>query len=200
MGSTWERVKSAVRDQMQAARSRPGRMYALWVAPRGGVCAEIGVWAGSYSERILKLRKPRELHLIDPWQFVPSLPERMYGGAVAPDQRYMDKLMHSVVDRFSASPEVKILRQTSVEAAKKFGQGYFDWIYIDGDHSFDAVLADLNAWFPKLKRGGTIVCDDYTWMDEARTYSVKRAVEAFMQANPAHPGRLVFGQFLIRKA
>ena len=152
MSSTWERVKSVGRDQLQAARSRPGRLYALWAAPRGGVCAEIGIWAGSYSERILKLRRPRELHLVDPWLFVPSLPERMYGGAVAPDQRYMDSLMRSVVDRFSANPEVKIHRQTSIEAAKAFGEGYFDWIYIDGDHSFGAVLADLNAWFPKLKR------------------------------------------------
>jgi Methyltransferase domain len=200
MNNIWKQIKNAVRDQIQAARSRPGRLYALWVAPRGGVCAEIGIWAGGYSERILKLRRPRELHLIDPWLFVPSLPERMYGGAVARDQCYMDNLMRSVVERFSAHPEVRIHRKTSVEAATEFRKGHFDWIYIDGDHSFESVLADLNAWFPKLKAGGTIICDDYTWMDEARTYSVKRAVEAFMHANPAHAGRLVFGQFLIRKA
>lgn len=168
-------------------------------APRGGVCAEVGVWAGGFSARIIQLRKPREVHLIDPWQFEPSLPERMYGGAVASSQAYMDDLMASVAARFAGNPSVKLHRSTSIEAAQRFADNYFDWVYLDGDHSYDSVLADLNAWFPKVKIGGRIVCDDYTWVDEKRTQSVKAAVDTFLRANPGHKGRLVFGQFLIRR-
>jgi hypothetical protein len=195
----WKNVKQIIDYQIQAFKSRPGRLYALLAAPRAGVCAEIGVWAGGFSRRIVQLRKPSELHLIDPWQFVPSLPERMYGGSVASSQSYMDNLMASVVERFASNPSVKIHRSTSLEAVRHFHDCYFDWIYLDGDHSYEAVLADLNAWFPKVKIGGLIVCDDYTWVDESRTRSVKNAVHAFLDSHPDHKGQLFLGQFLIRK-
>ena len=38
---------------------------------------------------------------------------------------------------------------------------YFDFIYVDGDHSYEAVLADLLAWYPKLKKFGVMCGDDY---------------------------------------
>jgi cephalosporin hydroxylase len=139
------------------------------------------------------------LHLIDPWQFVPGLPERMYGGSVASSQTYMDDLMASVVDRFAGNASVRIHRCTSIEAVRHFHNCYFDWIYLDGDHSYEAVLADLSAWFPKVKIGGKIVCDDYIWVDENGTRSVQAAVDTFLEAHPGHVGQLVFGQFLIRR-
>lgn len=37
--------------------------------PTGGVCAEIGLWEEDLCARILKVRKPRELDLIDPWEY-----------------------------------------------------------------------------------------------------------------------------------
>ncbi len=36
--------------------------------PRNAVVAEIGVATGDFSERILTVCQPKELHLIDPWQ------------------------------------------------------------------------------------------------------------------------------------
>ena len=188
-----------LRDFIWALKSRIGRLYALYSAPRDGVLAEIGVWQGGFSRRILQLRKPRELHLIDPWLFVASLPERMYGGSVAKGQSDMDAIMASVVNQFADRPEVRVHRSTSIEAATRFAERYFDWVYIDGDHSYDAVLSDLNVWFPKLKVGGKIVLDDYTWQDESRTLSVKAAAEKFVLANPGHKTRLVQGQFLIQR-
>ena len=111
----------------------------------------------------------------------------------------MDDLMASVVERFASDPYIKIHRSTSLEAVRHFRDGYFDWIYLDGDHSYGAVLDDLNAWFPKVKPGGVIVCDDYTWVDETGTRSVKNAVHTFLDANSSHKGTVVFGQFLIWK-
>ena len=40
----------------------------------------------------------------------------------------------------------------SESASKKFNDDYFDYIYIDGEHSFKAVYDDLTYWFPKLKK------------------------------------------------
>ena len=45
-------------------------------------------------------------------------------------------------------------RSTSAEAALTFDDEYFDWVYIDGDHSYEAVLADLRA-FAQGESGGS---------------------------------------------
>ena len=62
-------------------RPTSSRLRLLDRMPRGGVCAEIGVWKGDFSDRILRYANPKSLHLIDPWLFQPQYKERMYGGA-----------------------------------------------------------------------------------------------------------------------
>ena len=58
-------------------------------------------------------------------------------------------------------------------AAKNFSDKFFDIVFIDGDHTYAAVKADLEAWWPKVRAGGIFCGDDYAWSD------VKRAVDAF---------------------
>ncbi len=71
------------------------------------------------------------------------------------------------------------LRETSVEAAKRYVRsplvlddpywgkvdfsGRIALLHIDGNHDFDAVADDLNAWTPLVAPGGWIVVDDYLW-------------------------------------
>jgi len=50
----------------------------------------------------------------------------------------------------------------SITASKRFKNGEFDIVYIDAAHEYEPVLVDLEAWFPKVKRGGFICGDDYT--------------------------------------
>ena len=155
-----------------------GELLAL--LPSGAVCAEIGVWKGDFSQLILELCQPRELHLVDPWEFAPNFPKRWYGGAKAKSQNDMDDIWRSVMQRFGMLPSVTIHKRKSTEFAAECPDGYFDWIYVDGDHSYAAVLEDLECWYPKLKRGGYISGDDYYWRDENQDYSVRRAVEWFV--------------------
>ena len=42
-----------------------------------------------------------------------------------------------------------------------FDDEYFDFVYIDGDHSYEAVIKDLDSWYPKLKEYGVMCGDDY---------------------------------------
>jgi hypothetical protein len=52
---------------------------------------------------------------------------------------------------------------TSTEAARFMDDRSVDFLMLDGDHSYDAVMSDLDAWQPKMKKGGIISGDDYTW-------------------------------------
>ena len=49
-------------------------------------------------------------------------------------------------------------------------------IYLDADHQFESVLADLEAFYPLLKNNGTMFGHDYNWE------SVRRALQQFCTA------------------
>ena len=50
---------------------------------------------------------------------------------------------------------------TSPECAANFGDESLDLVFIDGDHRYGAVSADLDAWIPKVKPGGILAGHDY---------------------------------------
>jgi Methyltransferase domain len=179
---------------------RIGRWRALKSVPRKAIVAELGVWKGEFSGRILKTAQPKELYLIDLWEFNPSFPSRTYGGLIAKNQQDMDAMMKSVVDAFAASPQVRILRESTISAATRFPDRYFDWIYIDANHSYEAVLGDLRLYYPKMKPGGLILIDDYYWRDESRRRSVRDAIHTFLRETRVGKATPLMGQFLIRVA
>ena len=62
----------------------------------------------------------------------------------------------------------------SLAAAKQLEakRGAIDFIFIDGDHSYDACKADIVAWAPFVKRGGVIAFHDFG----SRADGVTRAI------------------------
>ena len=48
----------------------------------------------------------------------------------------------------------------SVYSASDF-KGTVDLIHIDGNHEYEAVLADIKAWLPKMNKNGFACFDDY---------------------------------------
>jgi len=142
----------------------PPREYLLKALPRRSVGAEIGVWRGEFSEDIVRRVKPSCLHLIDPWVFMSSSARLDLRGVGAKEQTDMDVIHDAVAQQFAAqisAGTVVMHRSLSADAALEFEDDYFDWIYIDGDHSYEGVLADLRAFTPKVKRGGLVTGDDY---------------------------------------
>ncbi len=57
--------------------------------------------------------------------------------------------------------QVKPLRMSSLAAAKTIEDGSVDVLFIDADHSYQATLADIKAWLPKVKSGGVLCGHDY---------------------------------------
>ena len=54
-----------------------------------------------------------------------------------------------------------------------------DAIFIDGDHSYEAVSKDLPFWWKKLRKGGWLLGDDY----DSCHPGTKRAVDEFCLNN-----------------
>ena len=186
-----------MKSDMFLSKFRSRRRFLFSKLPKFSTGAEIGVWRGAFSQEILARCQPRALHLVDPWLFDPSFPRRWYGGGEAKSQSDMDAIYGSVVARFRSRPEVSVHRSPSHEAATAFPDHSLDWVYIDGDHSYEAVRRDLADWSAKVKPGGLIVGDDYEWKDESGACSVKRAVDEFAAAGPVRWVLMKNDQFIL---
>jgi len=173
--------------------------------PKGARWAEIGVFKGDNASKILDCCAPSELHLIDPWRFdldfdwfnPPSWSPRFGDAARYVKQLsawaeipagqhvndYFDGLHAGVAKRFANDKRVKIHRTTSREASAGFADRYFDFVYVDGAHDYESVLADLHAYDPKLKEDGVLLGDDYCehGPDENAQYGVIAAINKFLK-------------------
>ena len=131
-----------------------GRKFLLNEMPKNSVCAEIGVSQGSFSEQILNIVQPRKLHLIDPW-------------AEDPHSGYYD-LVCGMFKQQIHSGQIVIHRAKSHLVADEFPDNYFDWIYVDGSHSYKSVRRDLDLYYPKVKMFGLITGDDYQLVEKRK--------------------------------
>jgi hypothetical protein len=70
------------------------------------------------------------------------------------------------------------LRQDSLSVTdEQIPPGSLDCVFVDADHSYKAVLADLAFWWARIRIGGQMLGDDF-WIDD-----VRRAVEDFASKN-----------------
>ena len=153
------------------------------LVPQGSVLAEIGVFAGDFSEWIVKTLHPKKLYAIDPYHstigVMGSGNEHGYG------MEFFDlELLHGFVKhRFLDHPEVELRREFSGPFFKGLPDGTLDAVYIDGDHSLQGVMEDLTAARHAVKEGGWIFGHDYALDPEKGNpeikHTVKEAVDAF---------------------
>ena len=138
--------------------------------------AEIGVWQGKLSEQLLFARPKMTLYLIDRW--TTYTPEEIEGDKKATLVYYEQKIFDAALKMTKKKikpfeDRVKFIIQDSVKASKKFKDNSLDLVFIDGDHSYEGVKRDIEAWLPKVKKGGWICGHDYTRL------SVSKAVHEF---------------------
>jgi predicted O-methyltransferase YrrM len=74
------------------------------------------------------------------------------------------------------------IRSFSVDAAQDFSKP-IDFIFVDGDHSYEGDMADLEAWLPKLKPKAWLVLHDIGWA-EGVNRAIKEIVEPIAISKP----------------
>lgn len=74
--------------------------------------------------------------------------------------------------------EILAVHATSLDAASRWEAGKLDLVFIDADHSYEAVRADIQAWIRHVRPGGIIAGHDYG--GEPRFPGVKKAVEELL--------------------
>ena len=110
---------------------------------------EVGVWEGAYSKEIIQKLEPKIFIGVDPYEF-----REDYADTPDPDifneQNKLDDLFLRTQERLNGMG-ANLIRSTGVNAAKLFGDSSLDFVYIDGDHSYDFVSKDIKAWWQKLE-------------------------------------------------
>jgi len=142
---------------------------------------EVGTERGEYADCLLRGNPLLALRCVDLW--------KSYAG-------YRDHVNQRKLDRFYAETQarlapygsrVMLMRQWSVEAAAQIPDASLDFVYLDGNHSFPYVVADLAAWSPKVRAGGIIAGHDFRRHKWPNQMHVEQVIYGWTDAYDIHP-------------
>jgi hypothetical protein len=145
----------------------------LQFLPKNSVGVEIGVFKGEFSDIILEVVKPKLFYMVDPW--VGEVRSGDKDGLNMSHINGEEYFIETILPKYGTKDVVKILRESSNKLTE-IDDDFFDWGYIDGDHSYEGVKHDLNLLRGKVKNGGVIMGHDYI---TPRFHGVVRAVDEF---------------------
>lgn len=93
---------------------------------------------------------------------------------------------------FISAGRLLVLQRPSLEAAPFVAELLryrpADMVFVDGDHSYDATVADINAYMPILRSGGLICGHDSDFPN------VRRAVDFALPGWQPGPSRIWYGR------
>jgi predicted O-methyltransferase YrrM len=143
---------------LENCRVLPYREAILQRMRVGGTVAEVGVQTGRFSRSILNICRPSKLHLID-----------------------LNLQVFSIHEQFKPEIDagtVHLHEGDSSTILGDFPDGYFDFIYIDGDHRYEGVKRDVEVAKHKIKEKGVLIFNDYTYWSpvECMRYGIIQAV------------------------
>jgi hypothetical protein len=118
-----------------------------------GSVVEVGSWLGRSTHALLSACKGT-VYAVDHFRGSPTERETTHAAAAKEDIHagFMRNVGHF--------QNLKVLRGDSPTIAAQFS-GQVDMVFIDGDHSASACLADIRAWLPRTRR---ILCGhDRAW-------------------------------------
>jgi len=130
--------------------------------------AEVGVAGGKHAKQMFEAIPGLHLLLVDPYKAYFRISQDIC-------DRRLDKMQRRL-----ESYNKTVMRTTSLEASQQVDDASLDFVYIDGDHRFDAVMMDIILWAPKVRKGGIVSGHDYFHFYQS---GVVDAVRAYVTAH-----------------
>lgn len=167
---------------MQHTRVCANRYEALPLLPRGGTVVEVGVAYGDFTRSLLDILQPDAFIAIDSFGIVPET--EPWGRTVLREQGvshydYYAGQFRSYVE----AGKMTIKKGLSWEMLAELPDNSVDYMYIDADHSYQAVAREARALAPKMKENGIVTFNDYTYFNynTMEGYGVPAVVHEFMR-------------------
>ena len=140
--------------------------------------AEVGVMKGETSSFLLHVLPTIRMTLVDWWQ--PPPPDSDYArsrdrAAKLSIREHRANYQETLSRVAPFRDRVEIVVARSVDAAARYRDGHFHLVFIDADHTKQAVLDDIAAWYPKVCAGGILSGHDYG------VHQVKPAVDEWIE-------------------
>ena len=150
---------------------------------------EVGTRAGLFAEALLQAEPRLQLMVVDPFEHV-SETYKSQDGEEQENDFFSNATAEAAWRRLAAlRPRVHFFTTDSVTASQWIQDGSLDLVFIDADHSYDAVKADLAAWVPKLRKGGVLSGHDYN----SAFPGVVDAVQDFFATSHSRASKLWLG-------
>ena len=128
---------------------------------------EIGVWGGKSlipMANALSVTKSGIIYGIDPWDNLASI-QGMEGANYdwwySVDHTMIFKGLLDKISKFQLSGQIQLIKDTSENVSPISN---IDILHIDGNHSENASMLDVNKWVPLVRKGGVIIFDDVDWI------------------------------------
>lgn len=133
---------------------------------------EVGVCDGRYSEILLQTIPDLELWGVDPYTVIDK-------DSKGRQQKHHDHNLQIARDRLTRYKNYRLLIMASLEAAKIVPDGALDFVFIDANHTYEDVKKDIEAWYPKVRKGGILSGHDY-YESKSGKLGVIKAVDEFV--------------------
>lgn len=108
---------------------------------------------------------------VDPWDLPGNEPGRPSLGFTNPEVR---EAFEQQLDSVGVRPMVTAVQAFSVDAAYEWNGPSIGLLFIDGDHTAEAITADIEAWKPHLADNAVIAFDD---LDTPKNPGVRTVVD-----------------------
>ena len=83
------------------------------------------------------------------------------------------------------SQNIELIKGDTRVTLEKVPLSEIDFVFLDGGHSYDTVLSDLQKLYDNMKNNSRIVCDDFAGITKIE--SVEKAIKDFANNNKIKP-------------
>lgn len=132
--------------------------------PDNSTFVEIGSWMGKSAccmgELIKQSQKNIKLYAVDTFEGSEEHVDIIKD--IKNNSTSLLDIFKNNIESCEISDIVTPIKGSSLDIVSQFEDESIDFIFIDAAHDYDNVLADITAWYPKLKPGGMIAGDDYS--------------------------------------